>query len=196
MKEKNYTIIKLSEQTGVAVGTIQKMQVDPACNPTLSSLRAIASVLKTTIGYLIGQTDNRSLLQLKTIPVFELKNITLDAPYKMTKFINALGAPIDTVPVTIPISNKAFALRMWDDSMSPLFVKDNLLVFDPKQSFKDGSYILVKLAQQPIPVLKQLVIENDKHLLYAHGDTKRKKTGITLTPADFILATLVQAQLG
>ena len=194
MKEKNFTITKLSEQTGVAVGSIQKMQVDPTSNPTMYSLCAISRVLKTTVSYLIGQSPDATGKQ-KTVDVFKwLPSDFIHQEFTLDVFLQELGQPCKTAPISIALSSKAFALLVEDDEMFPLFPMHSILVFEPKWQPQHVSYILVKLTNNKSPVVKQLLIEKKQNLLLSVSPLAKKKDTLLLNPSDKVMATLAQVQ--
>jgi len=194
MKENNFTITKLSETTGVAVGSIQKMQVDPSSNPTICSLAVISRALKTTVSYLIGQNPDATSKQ-KTIDVFKWRHVELiHQEFTLNHFLQELGKPCKTTLSDLVLSSKVFALLVEDNDMFPLFPMKSTLVFDPQWHPQHGSYILVKLSNNNMPVLKQLVVEKKKQLLISPNSPAKKTETLVLETSDKIIATLAQIQ--
>ncbi len=191
MKTKGITIQALAKNAGVAVGTIQKLLTDPSCNPTIASIEAICNVFDVSISELIGQEERMNtlhgssvfLLSWEELPI-TLSNIHLVSENKER----------ETIKTSSPVGKNAFALRMRDNSMLPLFPENSILVFDPDKTAKDNSYVIVQINNYQNIMFKQLHI--DEPFKYVTSiNPLFKENVIKLEPSDKIIAVLVQSQM-
>ena len=67
--------------------------------------------------------------------------------------------------VAIRPSQKAFAVRVMDDSMAPEFAKGDLVIVDPSKSPQPGNYVLALIQDTDLPTIKELQLNGDKVLL-------------------------------
>lgn len=70
-----------------------------------------------------------------------------------------------TVPIPIVSSHLAFAMQVWDDSMTPKFQKDDIIVVDPEIAPTADDYVLAIQSEKPQElVFRHLVDTNGRHL--------------------------------
>lgn len=193
MQEKGLSVAALAKQTGVAVGTIQKLISDPNCNPTIASLEPISNILGTSISQLVGQDAALTVLLGRDVVVIsweEAMDITQER-----HMVPSQNNSCEIARTNCSLSTNAFALKMKGSTMEPLFPEESILLFDPQRSFQDGGYVLVKLQNATIPVFKQILIDTPNHYIRSINPAIKEKSLTQLTNNDAILATLVQSQL-
>jgi transcriptional regulator with XRE-family HTH domain len=193
MKIKGITIQALSKDAGVAVGTIQKLLTDPSCNPTISSIEAICNVLDVSISELIGQEERMNALNGSSVLLLDWDElpITLSNIHHLTESKNEEREMIKT---SCPVSKNAFALKMRDNSMLPLFPENAVLIFDPDKAEQDNAYVLVQMHNYQNVMFKQLLI--DEPFKYVTSiNPLFKETVIKLDQQDHVIAVLVQSQM-
>lgn len=193
MRKRSITISQLSEKSKVAVGTIQKLMNDPTCNPTIGSLEAISSTLGVTISELIGEDQKLDDLLGKSICILSLDDIPNDLN-NLTASIAEASSSAEFIKTFTKLSEGAFALRMEDDSMSPIFHKDCVLVFDPAKTVYNNCFVLVKLHNYRNLVFKQLIIDEPNQYIKSVNPLLKDNI-IKLEPLDKIFATLVEAKI-
>lgn len=192
MRERHLKISALSEKSGVAVGTIQKILNDPICNPTLASLEAISKVLETTVSHLIGQRADQEISKETVVPLFDWNNIR-EVLNDLTTFHNENLKTIRKIKIARELSPHAFSLKAEGTSMFPVFPEGALLTFDMEKQPYDGSYVLVLLKELDKVVFKQLLI--DEPYRYIKSVCQNiKDTPQSIRIEDKVLATLVQTQ--
>lgn len=191
MREKGISINALAQQAGVAVGTVQKLVSDPQCNPTISSLESIGKILGASISYLIGQTDKLTTLSTFDVPILDLSTL----PQDLLSFEAKKEAEISAanfVHCTTEVSDKAYAIKMPDNSMFPLFPENSVLIFDPKKNSYDGAYVLVKIKKYEKVLFKQL-LKDEPNFYVKSINPSLKEEIVKLAENDKIIATLVQS---
>lgn len=195
MAQKNFTIQKLSELAGIGIGTVQKLLTDPTCNPTLSSLEAIAKTLGVTVAQLIADGKIGDVSILHKIPVLtfdDLNNLFVSETITQERLNNFANSYVD-VSSNIN-STSTFAVRLLNNAMPPVFPVNSLLIFDHQKKFYDNAYVLVKMVQHNIIAFKQLLI--DEPAIYLKSVKASFQDNLTkLDPQDIIVATLVQSQI-
>lgn len=194
MREKEYNITLLSKESGIAVGTIQKLMTDPTCNPTLASLEAICNVLDISISQLIGESKKEVAHNKNIIPLLsweELPNLInlKSSLHQIQDLPNQ-----ETITTSRKVSAESFAIKMNGNSMMPLFPEATLLIFDKEKPFYDSCYILTKLHSHDLFVFKQLLIDEPHKYIKSINPAFKDKL-IKLEPKDKIIATLVEAQI-
>lgn len=193
MKAKGITILALSKQANIAIGTIQKLMTDPSCNPTISSLEAICNALGVSIIELIGQDKKMSSSLGNDVVLLAWDELPLALSDIQTIVIND-GKKRDFIKTSCQVSKNTFALKMQDNSMLPLFPENTILIFDPDKAEKDGNYILAHIHTYPNIMFKQLLI--DEPFRYVKSISPQFKDNIIkLEKKDKIIATLIQSQI-
>lgn len=91
---------------------------------------------------------------------------------------------------TVPISTKAFAIKMIDNSMSPLFGLNDILVFDPCTKPKDANFVLFLIADPSGILFRQYCVTPSGDCLTALN--QKLYCDITLTDNDKHLGTLIE----
>jgi len=86
--ERNLSLSKLADESGIAKSLLHRIEHQEAANPELETLQKIARALKTTVGDLLGNEVVKSARQLP-----ETKPLWLQ---KLTEQLRALGKEPDT----------------------------------------------------------------------------------------------------
>jgi transcriptional regulator with XRE-family HTH domain len=192
MKKRGITIIQLSKNAKVAVGTIQKIMNDPNCNPTIGSLEAICNVLDITISELIGEEQKLHNLLGKSVYILTWEDISSDFK-NLKNIIAAKSSSAEFIKTFTPLGEDAFVLKMKDDSMLPIFHEGSILIFDPDKRPYSNSFVLVKLNNYDPIVFKQLIIDEPNQ--YIKSVNPLLTDNLTpLETQDKIIATLVEAK--
>lgn len=189
MKEKGYNIPKLSKKTGIALGTIQRILSDENSNPTFSTLKTIANVLNISVSSLIDEADNISYAaKVRIISWAQILNYIENFQEKDPEAIN-----VDSYVFTnLQISERAFAVRLFHETLSSIFRKNSTLIFDPEKKPYNRAYVLVKFHDHDTPSLKQLIIDEPNFYLKSVNEELASEKMTFLTKKEKILATLIQ----
>ena len=73
-------------------------------------------------------------------------------------------------------ASEPFALRVIGDDMTPEFCDGNIVVVDPGGLVKNGSYVIVKLAEET--VLRQLRADNNRYYIYCNRPESEQEIGL------------------
>jgi DNA-binding Xre family transcriptional regulator len=194
MRKKKYNIPLLSKESGVAIGTIQKLMTDHTCNPTLASLEAICNVLDISISQLIGESKTDTVKNKSAIPIFLWEELPHLIGVKKSLHPFQGSANHETITTSRKVSPESFAIKMSGNSMLPLFPAETLLIFDKEKPIYDNCYILAKLENHNVFVFKQLLIDEPHKYIKSINPTFKDKL-VKLETKDKIIATLIEAQI-
>ena len=193
MRAKGMNMQALANKAEIAVGTIQKLMTDPTCNPTISSLEAICKSLGVSLTELLGQETWMNSLNSSSVILLDWDEL----PITLTNIQNLTengSKKREIIKTSCSIGKNAFALKMRDNSMLPLFPEDSLLIFDSDRTAKDGGYVLVQIHKYKKIIFKQLLVD-DPYKYVKSINPLFKDNAIKLEPADKIIAVLVQSQM-
>lgn len=181
LKQNNLTIHELSKQSGVSVGTVQKLLNNPECNPTISSIESICDVFNISISELLGKADTTT--NGSAVKICGWDNI-LDETKEHREYFYTHE----------PVNENSFALKMHDSSMLPLFPENTILIFDNAVKPKNNSYVIIKRENSDKPLFKKLIIdEPDRYFVSINPILNDQVT--KLEPSDKLIAVLVQSYI-
>jgi hypothetical protein len=193
--------VDLARELDIPQPTIHRLVTGKSTRPYRSSLEPIAAYFSLTVDQLIGEEvlpdsspkskGNTEKIrapghQVKTIPILTWESAAGDRSWpKGGRGIVSAGN----------ISDDCFALLMQDFSMSPLFPKSTILVFDPHKPAVDRSFVLVKLKDKAVPVFRQLLIDVDhKYLKPLNPDLSTYEMRL-LSDEDEVIASLFESRM-
>ena len=138
------------------------------------------------------------MIQQEKINTFSESNIIKSIPIiswkKLDNWIEAIKIANKKIVTIGNLSKKSFALVLPDSSMEPFFPRGTLLIFDPEETPKDRSYILVKLEENDLFIFRQLIIDGDDHYLKPLNPDLSMFKMRFLDNKDKILACLVESR--
>ncbi|MBV9576415.1 MAG: S24 family peptidase [Gammaproteobacteria bacterium] len=125
-------------------------------------------------------------------------NLTLQVTLAWTEVCNWIKNPFtkpdNYIIADISVGNKAYALKVLDGAMEPLFPCHSILIVDPNIEPKDRSYVIALINGSKVPIFRQFIINGaDKYIKPLSPDTDIYKMR-QLETKDRILATVVQAR--
>lgn len=189
MESKKWTIKALSEKSGVAIGTIQKLITDPLCNPTISSLKAISEALDSNVSFLLGDVSYSESGRYE-VSLFELDDIKANND----KLIIDQSKALTVIKTNIRVNQNAFAIEMSDKSMEPMFQEGTILIFDQDITFHDHSFVLINFKGSDKLAFKQVIIDTPNLYATVLNPLTKDVSVKLLDRADKIVATLIQSQ--
>lgn len=194
--------VELARAVDMPVPTVHRLVTGKSTRPYQSSLEALAEYFEITQEQLLGEkplpgeeTNAPPAILKKNQQPSEnyIKQIPLVPWDKITNF-DKLENSYDKIPCLGTISDQGFALIMPDSSMSPIFAKGNILIFDPAKAPIDRSFVLVKLAENNALVFRQMLVDVDyKYLKPLNPDLNAFKMRL-LNESDQILGVLVESR--
>ncbi len=153
----------LSKATKIAKANISRLRNDPRANPTLATLKPLAAFFGITVSQLLGEAPllDGELIEPQVafrLPILEWGDVLSFSNGKSTKFEEWLSTEHG-------VSEYAFALRITDHTMVALFPLNALLIMDKTTEYQDGMHVLVKMDDNPLPFLRQYLIDGNVRLL-------------------------------
>jgi SOS-response transcriptional repressor LexA len=196
--QKQIRVTELARKTGVSQPTLQRMVTGNSENPHVSSLKPIADYFNVTLKQLKGIDPIPWLYPITPeeagwtrVPLLSAEEAVTCKKYLTSK---ARVKTHEMVMTDVKVSQQAYALRMHDASMEPLFPKGTLLIMDANREPKDRSYVAVALRNYPHAIFRQLLIDGrHRYLKPLSPDFDQYKMKI-VSEDDKILGVLLQAR--
>lgn len=189
----------LAREVHLPPPTIHRLVTGKSSRPYKSSLQPIADYFSVTVDQLVGEKQLPESIweHDKVVPPAE-QSIVKSIPIISWKQLdNAAEACKNAQKHVVTLGNlreASFALIMSDFSMEPFFTRGTLLIFDPEQTPKDRSYVLVKLTENNLYIFRQLLIDGeDRYLKPLNPDLGMFKMR-SLHQDDKIIACLVESR--
>lgn len=187
LSEQNLRVSELARRVQLPQPTVQRIVAGVCENPHISSLKPIADYFSLSVAQLKGLEPIPRLDKVHKLPLISWSEAT-----RWNKQLTTLSE--EHVIADIHVSHKAYALRVLDSAMDPIFPHDSILIADPEVQPKDRSYVIILIHGTEIPIFRQLIINGpDKYLKPLSPDTEIYKMR-HLENADDVLATVVQAR--
>lgn len=195
MFDKRIRVAELARRTGVSQPTLQRMVMGTIEKPHRASLQPLADYFQVSIEQLKGLQAIPWLYPASPQEAGWTKVPLLSWDQAVSWVDKSEANPERELLFTdAKVGLKAFALRMHDASMEPLFPKSTLLIIDPDKSFKDRSYVAVLLKNHPEAIFRQLLIDGPyRYLKPISPDFDRYKMSL-MGEHDKIAGVLVQAR--
>jgi SOS-response transcriptional repressor LexA len=195
MFKQQIRVAELARRTGVPQPTLQRMVTGTVENPHHTSLQPLAEYFQITVEQLKG-LEPITWLQPKTPDAMGWMRIPLLSWEQATNWINTSELPTESEQLFTDavVGPKAYALKMKDSSMEPLFPRGTLLIIDPDKLPKDRSFVVATLKNYPEVIFRQLIIDGPYYYLKPISpDFDRFKMNL-LTESDTLVGVLVQAR--
>ena len=153
-------IKSLSAETGVPIATIFRMKkIDN--NPTISSIEPIADFFRIPLNELLYEDlasdayqNKQNIGKIHYLPIINLDDI------KKWPFVLNSKTYLGTVG---NLNKNSFGIKLNTSSMAPIFYKNSVLVVDREIKPMDNDYVFCLIADDKIPVLRQVFIDGDNY---------------------------------
>ncbi|MCE3268674.1 MAG: hypothetical protein K0R49_926 [Burkholderiales bacterium] len=184
--EREITPTDLAKALNMPVPTIHRIVTGRTTRPHEKSIKLISNFFGISERELVDANNSTSQdlasNQIKQVPLLEWSQLSVTKENTGSeKYITVSN-----------VSDEAFALTMPDHSMEPMIEKESILIFDPSIKAVDRSYILAKLAEPNIYVLRQLLIDLDNSFIKSLNNDIGAKSLRLLSNKDIIIARLVE----
>lgn len=181
--ERDITPTDLAKALDMPVPTIHRIVTGRTTRPHEKSIKAISDYFGIEPNEL-AEAESNALQNNKIteIPLIEWEDLSVETKDIKTKNRVAVGG----------VSDKAFAVNMPDHSMEPLIEKDSTLVFDPEAASSDRSYVLIKLSELNVFIVRQLLIDLDNSYIKSLNNDLGAKSLRLLAKDDLIIARLIE----
>jgi SOS-response transcriptional repressor LexA len=203
--DKDMKPAELARAVDMPVPTVHRLVTGKSTRPYQSSIDAISAFFDISQAQLLGEeplaTDTVShdepSMAVKTakptLAEHHIKTIPLVPWNKVTGF-HENHAGFEHIPCLNDLSDDSFAVIMPDSSMSPIFDKGCMLIFDPVRKANDRSFVLVHIHDTNTYVFRQLLIDMEhRYLKPLNPDLNAFKMRL-LAENDVIIATLVESR--
>lgn len=161
MNKERLSSSKLSQLTGIPLQTIIRLRTDPKVNPTMASLTPIARYFNITVSQLIGDEETINIY----IPLVRWDKLNNWLDGKANKYI------LRYIPLSIAVTENAFAIQMTSHDFGTTFIKDSILIIEPMKP-QNGDYIIACLANTDKVELLQVMTDDDNFYL-RHANPKK-----------------------
>jgi transcriptional regulator with XRE-family HTH domain len=147
-KKKGMTATELSQKTGFTSARISHWEQGRRL-PNLESVLLLEQHLEVSASYLL--CVDRELYKnpnSNSIPLYPLAAALA-------------GPPIAALPLPIALDNPAlFAIQLVDNSMAPMFRRDDIVIFHPERPLVDGALVLFKINKTNRIVFRKYALDN------------------------------------
>jgi len=198
MFKNNLKTAQLARVVNIPQQTLQRITSGQSPHPHNATLKPLAAYFTISINQLKGMepitwlnTDNTKLHKNP-----DYKKVVIIPWKKLSEQINHpdKNNHTDMVYTDAKVSAHAFALKMYDYSMEPIFPKNTILIFDPNEPLTDRCYVIAKLSDHPLPTFRQLFIDSSHNYLKALSPDFIHAPLIELSSQDQIYGVLMQAK--
>jgi SOS-response transcriptional repressor LexA len=188
MADKKIRVTELARQVGLPQPTVHRIVTGACEHPHLTTLAPIAAYFGITVEQLKGHELIPWLDRAAKVPLLSGGDV-LKWPANKNKLTQH-----DLILTDANIGQHAYAFKVNDAAMDPVFPPETILIADPERQPKDRSYVIAKLAHTEQPIFRQLLIDaRDRYLKALSPDLESNKT-TRLTQHDKILSIVVQAK--
>jgi SOS-response transcriptional repressor LexA len=196
IKNHNLNALELSRRTGIGQPVIYRLLTGETDDPKLSTVLTLANYFGITVNQLVGEMPFENFHSNNKNPVyFDVPLLTWEQAANWTHLLENI--PHNSAKIIIdfkPIS-RLYALKVEDDSMSPGFTKETLLIIDGDKKPSDGSYIIVKKGTNDGMLFRQLLIDDQaQYLKPLNPDANKHKISLFDKRKDQCCGVLVQAK--
>lgn len=198
--DRNMKIIDLARATGLPQQTVQRIVAGNCMRPHSNTLEPIAKFFNISPSQLKGEApinwessriDPLKELGIRQVPLINWIDIEKLASEKNEFLVSNETSKIVT---QVHVSAEAFALKIKDASMEPIFPVDSIIIIDPNKPHRDRSYVVVKIEQYQEPILRYLILDGgDKFVKPISPDLENFSIHM-INNCDTIYGTLVEAK--
>ena len=187
--------LELSRRTGVGQPVIYRIMTGETDNPKIGTVCILADYFGITVNQLVREAP----MPMKTSEHAKPETAQGIPLLTWEDIMNWLGRKNKPSGYTIPAADlmptdHMYAVKLYDDSMEPVFARNTILIIEGEKMPKNSSYAIVKQRGQDRPIFRQILIEGDRHYLRPlHPSTERYKIQL-FGNQDKYGGTLVQAR--
>lgn len=184
--EKKITLTELSKRSGVSIPTLHRMVEGKTKHPNDKALKAVSEYFEVTVNELTNLEYGNEIKNISPslihVPVLNWKNLESFPDQEQSQ----------TSVLVSNVNKNSFAVKMPDHSMEPFIFKDSLLIFDPTLKITDRCYVIVKINELNIFVVRQVLIDLNNIFIKAINADILSSSLRKLQNEDKILGKLVE----
>jgi SOS-response transcriptional repressor LexA len=137
--------------------------------PRVPRLQALASLLQTSMAYLLGGVDDvgegNTSVHDSAASEIPLISWVQAGQWACAEDPYPVGAAERIVRTFEQVGMNSFALRVQGDSMEPTFPAGCIIIVDPSRQPRNGSYVVVRIEDSSEATFKQYVIDGPSQYL-------------------------------
>lgn len=192
LQKQNLSESELARHTGVCQPVIHRMASGETGNPKLETLRPIAKYFSISLDQLIGDRPlPEHIIFHVEQELFDVPLITLQQALLWPNNKEQLS-PLNFVQTDVMSSEAAYAIRLKDSTMYPMFPDGTLLIIDPKQPYSHRDFVIAAPKGHTQAIFKQLLIDGNR--MFLKSVSSDFKT-MNLTKHCKILGVMLQARI-
>lgn len=188
MAEQKIRVTELARRVNLPQPTVHRIVTGICEHPHLSSLKPLADFFSITVEQLKGHEPLGALETVTRVPLLEWGEIHA--------WLDKEKVPMDTPKVITDakVSAKAFALKVKDAAMDPVFPIHSVLIVDPDRPPKDRSFVVALLHNYFEPIFRQLLMNAGENYLKPLSPDLECYKMIKIIDNDKIIGTVIQAK--
>ena len=162
---------QLSEKTGVPVAAIACMCSAESSNPTVMSLRSIASYFGISISQLLG--DEPLSMESSLHRLSNLTQVPLISCHHVDAFLQNKSIEPDLiqrwVSVDLPVSQASFCLKVQEWRLAQSCGNEAMIVVDPNVTPVSMDYVLVRSEDDATVFVQRVMFDGDSAYLVSEN---------------------------
>lgn len=188
MADKKIRVTELARRVSLPQPTVHRIVAGVCEHPHMSSLKPLAEFFGISVDQLKGHDHIPWLDRIARVPMVPWKDVS---QWSRKKDANEKSELVITDAM---VSDAAYALKVPDASMEPIFPRNSTLIVDPEREHQDRSLAIVKVANHPEAVFRQVRLDAGAVYLKALSPDFDQFKMAQLGPQDKILGVVVQAK--
>lgn len=190
MSDKKIRVTELARRVSLPQPTVHRIVSGVCEHPHMSSLKPLAAYFGISIEQLKGHDHIPWLDRIARVPMLNWKD-ALQWPRKKE---SEEKPSHDLILTDAMVSTSAYALKVQDASMEPVFPRNSTLIVDPEREYQDRSLAVVKMSAHNEAVFRQVRVDAGSIYLKALSPDFDQFKMTKLGPQDKVLGVVVQAK--
>jgi transcriptional regulator with XRE-family HTH domain len=192
MFNKRIKPAQLARDANIPKQTLSRIISGKSPKPHIKNLQPIADYFEVSLAQLRGDVPLPSGMVELDVPTDRTRATQL--PIYQWRYPFICSSPDDLLYAAPSISEQAFALRMPDTSMAPIFAPECILMFEPSVEYGDRDFVLVRFQATQQLIFRQLLVDAEQHYAKALSPDLKSFPMRLLEPKDSILGVLVESR--
>lgn len=188
MSDKKIRVTELARQVNLPQPTVHRIAAGVCEHPHLSSLKPLAEYFGISVEQLKGHDHIPWLDRIARVPLITWKD-ALAWPRKKEGTEQREAVLTDAA-----VSATAYALKVADSSMDPVFPRNSTIIVDPERDYKDRSLVIVKMGAHPEAVFRQVRLDAGAVYLKALSPDFDQFKMAKLSAQDKVVGVVVQSK--
>lgn len=187
MSDKSIRVTELARRTNLPQPTVHRIAAGVCEHPHQSSLKPLAEYFGITVEQLKGHDHIPWLDRIARVPLLNWKEALVWGKKKDTD-------QKETILTDAVVGENAYAVKVVDSAMDPIFPRNTLLIVDPDREYQDKSLVVVKLMGHPEAVFRQARLDAGSVYLKALSPDFDQFKMPKLNAQDKVIGVVVQSK--